>query len=136
VAVFRYAEPGEPVIAVDMWGQLRQTGRFLVPPDTGLLELLALAGGPVLASESEEVIREVTLKLSRGSGEARRVVFEANVDSLTTGMALPALQDQDVVSVNSSVRAQFDWMDALGIVGSLAALALVVLRIADISGGI
>ena len=42
IAVHRYHEVGEPVMAIDVWGSIRLTGRFFLPTETGLLELLAL----------------------------------------------------------------------------------------------
>jgi hypothetical protein len=137
VAVYRYAEPGEPVIAVDVWGGIRQTGRFLIPPDTGVLELLALAGGPVLQPESDAVFRDATLVLSRQTGSGRVVVFETPVDSLAVSrQVLPALQDQDVMTVNMSVRDRFTWLDGITVAAGIASLALLILRVADLSGGI
>jgi hypothetical protein len=136
IAVHRYHEPGEPVIAVDVWGSIRQTGRFYIAPDTGLLELLALAGGPPLQPETEQVNREVILRLSRLSGGERRVVFEANVDSLSSGGVVPPpLLNEDLITVNSTVDKPFTWQDGLTIVAGVASLTLLILRITDMAGG-
>lgn len=135
VAVHRYQEPGEPVIAVDVWGAVRQTGRFFIPPDTGLLELLALTGGPPPQTETEEVEREVVLSLSRMAEGQRRVVFQANVDSLSAGAVMPPpLLNEDLITVNTSVERPFSWTDALTIVAGVASLALVLLRVGELSG--
>src|SRR5690606_6712617 len=104
VAVFRFAEPGRPVIAVDLWGSVRQTGRYLVEPGTGVLDLLTLAGGPALQVESDQAVRTVTVEVSRVEGGERHVVFSEDLDRLTAGGALPPpLLEGDVVTVRTQV---------------------------------
>lgn len=137
VAVYRFAEPGQPVIGVDLWGSVRQTGRYFVAPGTSLLDLITLAGGPVLQAESNQTIRTVTVEVSRATSGARSVVFKSELDALTSGEAMPPpLLAGDVATVRVNVEERFTWLDGLTVAASVASLALIILRVADISGGI
>ncbi len=130
VAVYRFSEPGEPVIAVDLWGSARRTGRYFVAPETTLLDLLTLSGGPPSQAETEGIIRETTVEVSRMSEGSRAVVFEVMIDSLASGgMVPPPLHDQDVVTLTTTVEDPFGWLDALTVVAGVASLALVILRL-------
>ncbi|MDX1419437.1 MAG: hypothetical protein R3181_05670 [Rubricoccaceae bacterium] len=138
VAVYRFAEPGQPVIAVDLWGTVRSTGRFFVREETTLVDLLTLAGGPLLQAETEQAVREVTVEVSRMQGSARAVVYASVLEDLTSGVeaAPPPLLDGDVVTVRTSIDQTFSWIDAISVVAAVASVTLVILRIADLSGGI
>ncbi|HLT46683.1 MAG TPA: hypothetical protein VK002_05590 [Rubricoccaceae bacterium] len=137
VAVFLFAEPGQPVISVDLWGSVRQPGRYLVAPETGLLDLLTIAGGPQLQAETDQVVRSVTVEVSRASSLDRSIVFTSELQALTSGEATPPpLLDGDVVTVQTSVNQRFTWLNGLTVVASVASIALIILRVASISGGI
>lgn len=138
VAVYRFAEPGQPVIAIDLWGAVRSTGRFFVPEETGLVDLLTLAGGPILQAETERAVREVTVDVSRMQDSGRAIVFSSAMENLTNGAAPPPppLLNGDVVTVRTSVEQTFSWTDGLSVVAAVASVTLVILRIASISGGI
>jgi hypothetical protein len=131
VAIYRYAEPGQPVIEVDLLGTVRQTGRYFVVPTTTLLDLLALAGGPSSAAETDQVVREVIVGVSRVSGGTRSLVFEASFDAITAGESVPPpLQEDDIVTVTTTVSQRFDWLDGLSVAAGVASLTFLILRIA------
>ena len=137
VAVFRFAEQGQPVMAVDVWGSVRQTGRYFVQQGTGLVDLITIAGGPALPAETEQVVRGVTVEVSRAAEAERSVIFTAELDALTAGgVFLPSLLDGDVVTVRTSVSQRFTWLDGLTVAASVASLALIILRVTNLSGGI
>ena len=137
VAVYRFAEPGQPVIAVDLWGSIRQTGRYFIPPEMGLLDLITLAGGPAAQPETDQVIRETTVELSRADSTSRTIVFTSQLEALTSGEAQPPpLRSGDVVTVRTTLERRFEWTDALSVVAAVASVTLVILRIASIGGNI
>jgi hypothetical protein len=130
VAVYRYAEPGQPTMDVKVWGAVRTPGIFQVELDSDLLDVLTLAGGPLYDREVPNVERTVTVRLSRGSQGARSIVFEQPLDDLVTqAISMPALQDGDVVSVEVDVRQRFGWRDGLTLLSTAGTVAVLVLNI-------
>ena len=137
VAVYRFAEPGQAVIPVDLWGSARRSGRYFIPPGTTLLDLISLSGGPLAEVENDAVIRETTVAVSRLTNGTRTVAYSAPADALAAGGAdTLTLQAGDVVTITTKVTERFTWLDGVAVAAAVASLALLVLRIAEISGGI
>ena len=130
VTFFRFVEPGQASIRVNVWGDVSSAGRDEVQVGTGLLELLFLAGGPGERTRNTREERNTIVRLSRQTGEGWAVAYEAPLSDL---MALqqpdPGLQDEDVIKIETSVRQRFGWRDALTVVGTVASLALIADRI-------
>ena len=121
------------MIAVDLLGTIRQSGRYFIPQETTLLDLLAYSGGPVSAPESDEVVRAVLVGLSRPSAGGRSLVFEASFDALMAGEAVaPPLLNGDVVTVSTLMNQRFDWLDGLTIASGVASLTFLILRITEL----
>ena len=116
-SVFRYAEPGEVVMTVDLLGAVGRPGRYVLRPGVGALDLLVLAGGPAVARDVGAGALTATVRVLRRSPsgpETRR----ATVAALTDGTAALALADGDVVSVQTagpgSVAVAVDVWGAVG----------------------
>jgi protein involved in polysaccharide export with SLBB domain len=134
VSIHRYAEAGQPTMDVRVWGAVRTPGVYQVERDTDLLELLSLAGGPVLMNETPNVDRTISVQLARGTDADRQVIFERSLqDLLRTPGAIPPLQDGDVLHLEVDVRQRFNWRDGVTIFSSLGTLAVIVLNIVQIS---
>jgi hypothetical protein len=133
-AVYRYAEPGEPTMQVRVWGAVRAPGLYLVPRQTDIIGLLALAGGPTQFADTPNIERTVTIQLAREGPEGRDVLFDLPMPQLmrTTG-SLPELRDGDVLSVDVESRQRFGWRDGLQIFTSVGTVAVVVLNIIRLS---
>ena len=132
VAVFRYAEPGRPTKAVQIWGAVRNAGVYQVERETGLLSLLTLAGGPLVGVEDDRNVRSIQVRVIRDPSTARTVVLDTSLDALTTeAVAIPALEDGDLVTLTAQTRQRFTWRDALTVTASVASLAVLVLRIVE-----
>jgi len=133
VAVYRFAEPGQPTMDVRVWGAVRTPGLYQVERHTDLVELLTLAGGPLHAAETANVERTVTVRLARGDS-GRAVVFEAPLPDLLAAAATPpALQAGDVVTVDVTLRQRFGWRDGLAVLTGVGTLAVIVLNIVTLS---
>jgi protein involved in polysaccharide export with SLBB domain len=133
VSVYRYAEPGQPTMDVRVWGAVRTPGVYQVERDTDLVELLTLAGGPLYDREIPNVERTVTVRISRGEA-GRQVVFEAPLAALFAEATVPpALQPDDVISVDVEVRQRFGWRDGLAVFSGLGTVAVIVLNILRLS---
>lgn len=49
------AKPGELTMQVNVWGFVRNPGRYEVPSSTDLIQLLSLAGGPSVGADLDDV---------------------------------------------------------------------------------
>lgn len=132
VAVYRYANPGQPTMDIRIWGAVRSPGVYQVELDADLLDVLTLAGGPAIPSEDDRSVRSVRVEVLRNPAGVRSVVLETTLDALTAQEApLPDLQDGDLVSLSVNTRQRFTWRDALSVTTSIAALAVLVLRLVE-----
>ena len=132
VSVFRYAEPGQPTKAIQVWGAVRSPGVYQVELDTGLLTVLTIAGGPATGMEDDRTVRNVTVQIIRDPSTARTVVAETTLEALTSeAVPMPDLQDGDLVSLTARSRTRFTWREALSITSTVASLAVLVLRLVE-----
>ena len=129
-AVYRYAQPGQAIIAVHVWGGVRQPGWYEVQPATTLDQVLSLAGGPVVGAEDPREERQVRLTLTRGAGPARSVIYASTLDALmVSGAPVPALAHGDVLTLQTTVRPRFTWRDGLGVASAVGGLLVALTRL-------
>ena len=127
-SVYRFAEPGDIITTVNVWGAVRNPGLYEVPEGTHLSTLFSLAGGPATAERSNRERRTITLQLMRGG--SRDVVFESVMeDEILATDEDPVLQEGDIVTVEVVVRQRFSWRDALTIVAAVASVSVAVDRL-------
>lgn len=73
----RVAEPGELVDSVNVWGDVNSAGRYLVPEDTRLPELISYSFGPATIRDRESNLDwsklRMEVKVSRFDENQRRV---------------------------------------------------------------
>lgn len=132
VAVFRYANPGQPTMDIRVWGAVRSPGVYQVEPDTDLIDVLTLAGGPDIPSEDDRLVQNVSVEVLRGMGAGSTPVLTTTLDALTArDTPLPDLQDGDLVSLVLQSKQRFTWRDALSVTSSVAGLALLILRLVE-----
>ena len=132
VAVFRYANPGQPTMDVRVWGAVRSPGVYQVERDTDLIDVLTLAGGPAIPAEDDQSVRNVEVQILRETAAGRTVVLTSTLDALTAqDMPIPDLQDGDLVSLTAQTRQRFTWRDALSVTASVAGLALLIIRLVE-----
>lgn len=134
VAFYRYVEPGQATMRISIWGNVDAPGRYEVQAGTDLLELLSLAGGPTdRLQRSNETLR-TSVVLSRKTDMSLSIIFEAPLIDLTTGLtSYPSLQDEDLLKIDTMVSRSFDWRDGITVLGGLATVTLLVLRITRIA---
>lgn len=131
--LYRYAQPGEAVIAVSVWGAVRQPGLYEVRPNADAYLVLSLAGGPVFMAEDAREDRRARLDVSRMQGGERVIVYSVPLGENEGADTLPPLVAGDVLTVRTSVRPRFTWRDSLTVL-SVAGTALLVLdRVLDLS---
>lgn len=130
VAYFYHARPGEATVQVALWGTVARPGIYEVPLGTDLDKLLTMAGGAPIQARREGTDATITVRLFRQASSLRTAVYEATLDEMLARPGrYPALQDDDVVVVETTLEEGFQWRDALAIIGSVASVVLVVDRL-------
>ena len=131
---FFHVLPGEGTMQVFVWGTVRAPGLYVVSEETGLDELLSLAGGPQLREIRNNDRREVTVRLYHTEGDARTVAYEALLEEMVAKPgAYPPLQEGDVIEVVVHDIQGFGWRDLFSVAGAVAAVALAVERIVSVA---
>ena len=138
----RIAEIGQLVDSVNVWGDVSSSGRYLVPEDTKLPELISFSlgftsdrgGGRRDASIGGEK-REIEVKVSRYDRDQRMVEIAyfryRNYDPEPIEMFEFDLQNNDLVTVNVSRVPTFtDYVGVIApILGTLATSILLIERL-------
>ena len=68
------AKPGELTMQVNVWGFVKNPGRYEVPSSTDLIQLLSFAGGPIQYAKLDEV-KLTRLILNDSTGAKREFVL-------------------------------------------------------------
>ncbi len=78
-AYYYISKPGEITMTINLWGHVRNPGRYEVPISTDIVQLVSYAGGPLPEADlgSVKIARVV-----RGMDAARTVEFNVNLDHL------------------------------------------------------
>ena len=131
VAYFYHARPGEPTIQVSVWGTVPQSGIYEVPENTPLDKLLTMAGGAPVQALQENQEADITMRLFREQAAGRRQkIYEASLEQLLhDANTPPALQNEDVLVVETRLDTDIGWLDVLSVLGSVASLAWTVERV-------
>ena len=136
----RVAEPGQLVDSVNVWGDVGSSGRYLIPEDTKLPELISFSFGfAQLRQDRDASIGgkkiEVEVKVSRFDAD-RRLVEVAyfryrNYDPEPVEMFEFDLQNNDVITVQVSRVPSFtDYVGIIApILGTLATSILLIERL-------
>ena len=67
------AKPGELTMQVNVWGFVRNPGRYEVPSSTDLVQLLSFAGGPIEYAKMDEV--KITRIIRNDSTSSKREII-------------------------------------------------------------
>lgn len=130
---FTYYLPGERTTQVAVVGTVRAPGLYLVSNGTDLGELVALAGGPAIATRSTDIERTITIRLYRAtSGGTREVLYEQTAEAFARDASgYPVVLDGDTVEVTTVERRLRTYRDTLAVVGGVASVIIVAIRIAE-----
>lgn len=134
--IFRVAEPGQLADSVNVWGDIPRTGRFLIPENTTLPELISYAGGPRGLNSDLFNISNVKIKvnISRylGVGEKETEVsnFEFKYkDPIPSELYNFDIQNNDIVSIE--VRRRPNFLDYFRTIGPIITTITSIIIISD-----
>jgi len=136
----RVAEIGQLVDSVNVWGDVNSSGRYLIPEDTNLPELISFSFGFIEQREQRGASvggekKEVEVKVSRYDRDQRMVEVAyfryRNYDPEPIEMFEFDLQNNDLVTVNVSRVPTFtDYVGVIApILGTLATSILLIERL-------
>ncbi len=128
---YDYSDPTDINIEVSVWGFVRYPGRYVVPQETDVLDLISYAGGPTDYAHLDN------LRLYRILPDSTQVMLKFDVediwwgDSLSTKVAhLPRLHAGDILSVPGSQKYYTrDWiMMGVSILSVMISLAILLTK--------
>jgi polysaccharide biosynthesis/export protein len=96
------AKQGEMTMQVNLWGDVLKPGRYEVPINTDLIQLISLAGGPTREADLSEV--QISRYSTTSAGLLKRQVKVNLQDFLKTDEAKLVLQPGDAIYVDYVTR--------------------------------
>ena len=123
-AYYYISKSGEITMPINLWGYVKNPGRYEVPISTDLVQLVSFAGGPLAEANLTDV--KIT-RVMRRDTQLRKVEYTVNLKHLdqVDEMALN-LQAGDTILIDN---IPFQWRDFFTI---LTAAAVVVTAITNI----
>jgi len=128
-AAFYYiSKPGEITMPINMWGFVRNPGRYEVPISTDLIQLVSYAGGPLADADlgSVRIARVV-----RREDMVRTVEYTVNLDRLDKlDEKARDLEPGDTVFIERAVNVGtlFNFLTAAAIITAAVANAVIAFR--------
>ncbi len=134
--MYDYSDPETLNMKVAVWGFVKYPGKYIVPINTSVNDLLSYAGGPTDDANLDD------LRLYRVMPDSTQHLFSFNFNDLLwadkleqSQRKIPKLQGSDLLVVPGSPRLYFkDWFRlGLSIFTSVISLALLIIRIKKIN---
>lgn len=122
-AYYFISKPGEITMSINLWGYVRNPGRYEIPISTDLVQLLSYAGGPLAEADLGSV--KISRVVRRDDG-IRTVEFTVNLRHLDKlDDKARGLEPGDTIFVDSP---SFAWRDVFSI---LTTMAIILASIAN-----
>lgn len=128
---FNYSEPLSINIKVSVWGFVKYPGRYFVPINTTVTDLLSYAGGPTDDAHADK------FRLYRVHKDGTNELFTFNYDDVLWGDSLqfkhreiPSLSASDILIVPGTERLYFkDWaVLAMSFLSVLISLTILIVK--------
>jgi SLBB domain len=130
-ALYDYSDPAGINMKVMVYGYVEFPGEYVVPPSTGVNELLGLAGGPTQNADLED------LRIFRINPDSTQTLVRFNYDDLlwndeglTKPLKIPDIKAGDILLVPGSPRYFFkDYLQiGLSVLSAAISLAILILK--------
>jgi len=130
-ALYDFSEPDKMNIKVSVWGFVKFPGRYIVPMNTTVIDLISFAGGPTDDAKLED------MRLYRTLEDSTYKIFNFNFNELLWEKEVkklvmpPQLLASDVVVLPGEPRLYFkDYLGlTLSVTSTVISLAILVLNI-------
>lgn len=127
-AYYYISKSGEITMPLNLWGQVKNPGRYEVPISTDLVQLLSFAGGPLGDAKMSAV--KVT-RIERREDEVKKMEFTLNLERLDKlDSQTLSLRPGDTIYVE---RTPFGWPDAVNLLTAASTVAIAVATIISLS---
>jgi len=134
--IIRVAEPGQLADTLNVWGDVGSPGRYLIPRNTTLPELISYAFGPRTISDQQTQLDwskmriEVNISeysVNTGMEEVTSFKYRLN-EPLPDGMRTFDLENNQVVALQVKRRPSFvDYMRVIGPIVSTVATSILII---------
>ena len=122
-ASFYYlSKPGEVTMLINIWGAVRNPGRYEVPTSTNLVHLLSYAGGPTPDAELDEV--RVTRSFSKDGVFTKSEIFVNLEDLAKTDESQLVLYAGDTIFLDQS-----RWDDIVTVITTAAIITTAITNV-------
>ena len=129
-AYYRYVEPGDVPIVVNVWGSVRNPGLYEVPREMKMRGIISLAGGPFSGDIRSREGQEITIELSRTVGGERQVIYRTTVeDQVFVPEVDLEIQDGDVLVVERRLSERFVWRDVFPVISAAGSVIGIILAL-------
>lgn len=130
-SMFDYSEPDKVNMKVSVWGYVRLPGKYIIPVNSSVSDLISYAGGPT----SDALLEDI--RLIKTLPDSTQQVITINYNELmfepkiVNKMKSPVLQPGDILVLPGEPRFYFrDYVTlTLSIVSTLTSLAILILNI-------
>ncbi len=123
------SKPGELTMQVNLWGFVKNPGRYEVPSSTDLVQLVSYAGGPIQGADMEDV--RIT-RFTRRDSVISRGEYTVNLDELVrVDPAKLVLYPGDTIFIDHT-----NWLtvrDAFSVVTTAAIITSAVAQIINVT---
>jgi hypothetical protein len=113
------AKPGELTMQVNIWGYVKNPGRYEVATSTDLIQLLSYAGGPIPDAKLDGV--KVTRFLRRETGISRGEFYVDLEDLAKVDQSKLTLYPGDTIFLDHSSWSS--WRDTISLITTIALVA-------------
>ena len=135
----RFAEAGQLVDTVNVWGDLARTGRYIIPRGTTITELVSFGGGPTSVGVGlrgrESTFSSVKLRIhlskfnkERGREEIKSFQIEFD-DPIPFELRNYTLSNEEIITVE--IKRTPSFLDVLGVLGPLLGIATTTIVLID-----
>lgn len=131
-AFYDYSDPTSLNIKVAVWGFVKYPGKYIIPVESNVYDLLSYAGGP----NDDAHLDDLRIFRTRADSSEAMIKFNYNDllwdENLQTFKNAPSLDAGDILLVPGSDRLYFkDWVQiGLSVMSVLISLSILILNIA------
>lgn len=128
---FNYTQPGDITISVNVWGNVRYPGLYVLKEGTDLKEVISYCG----SSQENTLLstrrtRDTIIQLSReNAGGTREIIYERDIREIVNASDIPTMQEADVVMIQVIETERFYWRDLLPIASLGVATTNLILNV-------
>ncbi len=126
-AYYYLSKPGEITMQVNLWGNVKNPGRYEIPISTDIVQLISFAGGPLPEADLGTVR---IIRIAREGG-SKKVQFSINMNRIDQidEQAL-SLHPGDTIFID---RVSFTFESFVGILTTAATVAIAVASVINVT---